>query len=93
MKNRLWVFLTFMVVFAMMLVACGGGDATEEVTEPTYKAVVIMPNPLGDRSFIDSSARGIEQANNELDVSTKPQCAAPSKKGTISCSVWQWTPN
>jgi basic membrane protein A len=68
MKNRLWVFLTFMVVFAMMLVACGGGDATEEVTEPTYKAVVIMPNPLGDRSFIDSSARGIEQANNELDV-------------------------
>ena len=35
---------------------------------PKFTCALITPNPLGDRSFIDSSARGIEQANAELPV-------------------------
>ena len=44
--------------------------AAEEpvVEEPQYTCALITPNPLGDRSFIDASARGIEKANAELPV-------------------------
>ena len=42
--------------------------AAEEAAEPEFTCALITPNPLGDRSFIDSSARGIEQANEELPV-------------------------
>ncbi len=37
-------------------------------TAPKFTCALITPNPLGDRSFIDSSARGIEQANKDLPV-------------------------
>jgi basic membrane protein A len=36
--------------------------------EPQFTCALITPNPLGDRSFIDASARGIEKANAELPV-------------------------
>lgn len=44
-----------------------------EVEEPVedevlVTAALLTPNPLGDRSFIDSAARGIERANAELPV-------------------------
>ncbi len=44
--------------------------AVEEpvVEEPQFTCALITPNPLGDRSFIDASARGIEKANAELPV-------------------------
>jgi basic membrane protein A len=49
--------------------------ATEVATEapaateaPQYTCALITPNPLGDRSFIDATARGIEKANKELPV-------------------------
>ncbi|NPV41772.1 MAG: BMP family ABC transporter substrate-binding protein [Anaerolineae bacterium] len=42
--------------------------AEEAAAEPEFTCALITPNPLGDRSFIDSSARGIEQANAELPV-------------------------
>ncbi len=38
------------------------------VEEPEFTCALITPNPLGDRSFIDASARGIERANAELPV-------------------------
>ena len=42
--------------------------ADEAAAEPEFTCALITPNPLGDRSFIDSSARGIEQANADLPV-------------------------
>jgi basic membrane protein A len=36
--------------------------------EPQFTCALITPNPLGDRSFIDASARGIAKANAELPV-------------------------
>ena len=52
-------------------------EPTEEMAaeEPTAEPMVefhfalITPNPLGDRSFIDASARGVERANTELGLS------------------------
>jgi basic membrane protein A and related proteins len=61
-----------MLVGSMILAACKPVAPAEPTTEPTveakYTCALITPNPLGDRSFIDSSARGIERANNELPV-------------------------
>jgi basic membrane protein A len=35
---------------------------------PAFKFSLITPNPLGDRSFIDASARGVKRANDELGL-------------------------
>jgi len=43
-------------------------EETEAVAEDLITCALITPNPLGDRSFIDSAARGIERANAELPV-------------------------
>jgi len=42
--------------------------AEEAAEEMTYTCALITPNPLGDRSFIDSSARGVDQINAELPM-------------------------
>jgi basic membrane protein A len=55
----------------MVLTACGGAaPATEAPATQAaqFTCALITPNPLGDRSFIDASARGIERANQELPV-------------------------
>lgn len=44
------------------------GDTGEEGGEADFKFVLVTPNPLGDRSFIDASARGVERANDELGL-------------------------
>jgi basic membrane protein A len=42
--------------------------AAEAGTASDFKFALVTPNPLGDRSFIDASARGVEQANKELGL-------------------------
>jgi basic membrane protein A len=84
MNKRLLAILAILVVGSLMFTACGSAASTtseeaasaadeaapaeEAATEPEFTCALITPNPLGDRSFIDSSARGIEQANAELPV-------------------------
>ena len=73
MKKRLLFALSLLVVGSMILTACGGGTAAAPATEaaneePQFTCALITPNPLGDRSFIDASARGIAKANDELPV-------------------------
>lgn len=69
-KRGLWGLLSLLIVAAMVLSACGGGaPVIEEVEEKGFKFALITPNPLGDRSFIDASARGVERANSELGLS------------------------
>ncbi len=43
-------------------------EAAPAEEETVITCALITPNPLGDRSFIDSAARGIERANEELPV-------------------------
>ena len=71
MKKRLLFALSLLVMASMVLTACGASPAATEpapAEEPQFTCALITPNPLGDRSFIDASARGIERANAELPV-------------------------
>ena len=66
--KNLWSLIPLLLVGMMVLAACGGGAAPAE-PEEEFKFSLITPNPLGDRSFIDASARGVEKANEELGLS------------------------
>jgi len=66
MKKNLLFVLSLLAATALVLTACGAAPATEAA--PKFTCALITPNPLGDRSFIDASARGIERANKELPV-------------------------
>jgi len=75
MKKSLLYVLSLLVVASMVLTACGApaAPATQAATEapaaaPKFTCALITPNPLGDRSFIDASARGVKKANDELPV-------------------------
>ena len=70
MKKNLLYVLSISIIASMVLTACGAAPATEApATEAAqFTCALITPNPLGDRSFIDASARGIARANEELPV-------------------------
>lgn len=71
MKKNLLITLSALMVVSLILTACGAAPATQApATEAAaqFTCALITPNPLGDRSFIDASARGIERANAELPV-------------------------
>lgn len=66
MKKSLTIVIAIITVLSMVLVGCAPKVTATEA--PKYTCALITPNPLGDRSFIDASARGIERANAELPV-------------------------
>jgi basic membrane protein A len=66
-KSTLWLLVSLLVSVALMVGACGGA-ATPAPAAPTFKFSLVTPNPLGDRSFIDASARGVKRANEELGL-------------------------
>lgn len=72
MKKNLLFAVSLLVLASVVLTACGAAPApaTEApaAQEPQFTCALITPNPLGDRSFIDASARGIAKANAELPV-------------------------
>jgi basic membrane protein A len=79
MKKRLLVVLSLLLIGSLLFVACAPAEveeAAEEVVEEVEEVeevelvtcAFITPNPLGDRSFIDSGARGIAKANETLPV-------------------------
>jgi basic membrane protein A and related proteins len=70
MKKSLLIALSALVTTSLILTACGAVPATQApATEAAkFTCALITPNPLGDRSFIDASARGIKKANEELPV-------------------------
>ncbi len=75
MKTRLWHLVSILCVAAIALAACGGAAAPTTTpvpptpTEaPKFKFALVLPNPRGDRSFIDASARGAEKAMKDLPV-------------------------
>ncbi len=67
MKARLWNALSLAAVGALLLSACAGPAATPTAA-PSFKFALVTPAPRGDRSFIDASIRGAEQAIAELGV-------------------------
>ncbi len=81
MKAKLWNALSMAAVAALLLTACAGPGATtapttapgstsapEATTAPDFSFALVTPGPRGDRSFVDASIRGAEQAMSELPV-------------------------
>lgn len=78
------LFVTLALVLVMALAACGGGGASdapaaeepaegggtgsEESAGSDFSFALVLPNPRGDRSFIDSSSTGAEEAIEEFGV-------------------------
>ena len=67
-KRSLWTWLSLALAAALALGACGGEAPAAVSEEADFNFALITPNPLGDRSFIDASARGVERANDELGL-------------------------
>jgi basic membrane protein A len=64
-----WRLVTLALIAGMALTSCGGQPAAAtEAPKPAFKFVLVTPNPLGDRSFIDASARGVKKANDDLGL-------------------------
>lgn len=61
MKRRIWLVFTVIAILSLALSSCGPGGGAEAEEAGKVSVVLITPNPLGDRSFIDASARGIDQ--------------------------------
>ena len=67
MKKSISIVLALITVLVTVVTGCAP-KATPTAEAPKFTCALITPNPLGDRSFIDASARGIERANAELPV-------------------------
>ncbi len=67
-KRRSWIFLSTLLIAGLLLAACGQQPADDGGDGESFRFALITPNPLGDRSFIDASARGVERANSELGL-------------------------
>ena len=68
MKKSTLFVMSMLLMVALALSACGGAAATAAPAAPKFTCALITPNPLGDRSFIDAAARGIDRANKELPI-------------------------
>ena len=68
MKKNVLIVWSLFVIASLILTACGAPAAPATQAAPKFTCALITPNPLGDRSFIDASARGIKKANAELPV-------------------------
>ncbi|OQA23428.1 MAG: Membrane lipoprotein TmpC precursor [Chloroflexi bacterium ADurb.Bin360] len=69
-RSLLTVLAAVMVL--SLLTGCGGtAEPTEQVPAKTYRVALVI-SQLGDRSFLDSAARGIEMAKAEFpNIETK----------------------
>lgn len=73
MKNSRKLFLLMSLVFVLVLSACGSADdsgdgADGDSGDSGDPTVALLIGQKGDLSFNDSAVRGVEQADEELDV-------------------------
>ena len=71
MRNKLFLLFSLLIIAGMLLVACNGEEATEVTTGDAVKVVSLVNGVLGDKSFFDSSERGVRQAEDELNYTVK----------------------
>lgn len=67
MKKRLMVLLCVCLA-SVALFAQGSKESAPAAAEEEKTVAVVLPSPLGDRSFCDSANLGAQRANKELPV-------------------------
>ncbi len=69
------IVLALIMVFTFISFAGGAQEPSKsenkEGTGTTVRAALVLPGPLGDRSFLDSANQGMEWAKDKLGVKTK----------------------
>jgi basic membrane protein A and related proteins len=71
MNTKRFTIFGLLIVAAMLIAACGGA-ATGAKTEGKLKAVYIIGGTLGDKSFVDSTDRGLKQAVTDYGIEYIP---------------------
>jgi len=66
MNRKLGTVVLLLLLVTSMVFAAGRTE--QKVVDDKATVAVVMPSPLGDRSFVDSAAKGVERANAELPV-------------------------
>lgn len=66
MNRKLGTMVLLLLLVTTMVFAAGRTE--QKVVDDKVTVAVVMPSPLGDRSFVDSAAEGVKRANAELPV-------------------------
>jgi basic membrane protein A len=70
-RFNLWSLPVVLVLFGLVVGACGGGGAAGG-DDGAFKAAIVTDTAgLGDQSFNDSANRGLEQAKSDLGIDTQ----------------------
>ena len=62
--SKVWRACIGAAVLLVALAGCGGAGAVSD----TVKFALVVPNPIGDRSYVDAGHEGFKRAEAELDV-------------------------
>jgi basic membrane protein A len=79
MKSKFIGIAIFLVMVSLVLAACAQPAATPAATQETQaespaakpKILLLINGTLGDKSFFDSAARGVKQAQDEFGLDVK----------------------
>ncbi len=66
--KKLTILFLIMVLSVSLVFASGSPEKATEAKDDKVTVAVVIPSPLGDRSFCDSANEGVKRANAELPV-------------------------
>lgn len=86
MKQKMIVLLSLVMLFSMILTACGGTEpaATTDEGEDVIRVVNLINGVLGDKSFFDSADRGMQRV-----IADYPQVQVKTIEAGIDPARWQ----
>lgn len=86
MKQKMIVFLSLVMLFSMILTACGASEpaATTDEGEDVIRVVNLINGVLGDKSFFDSADRGMQRVKADF-----PQVQVKTIEAGIDPARWQ----
>jgi basic membrane protein A and related proteins len=83
MKNKLFIFLSLVLLFSMALTACESAPAVQD-DDDVIRVVHLVNGVLGDQSFFDSADRGMQRVMAEF-----PQVEVNTIEAGIDPARWQ----
>jgi mono/diheme cytochrome c family protein len=63
MKKALWIWVAVVVVSALVLTACGGGQAAQPAAKPVPAEYAGKTNPLGSDAAVTDAGKGVYELN------------------------------